>query len=426
MMIGSEELELEGGKGREKELRDRLEKNRLEWELVSSDGNRRDVSEHDTRWQRIFAELGAQGRGARSRRKRACPHLSSIASLLSTSKKVDSSQTRNQLLELSQYPRSTIEGLQPQITVLKVTHYLTPLLSWISPPPDSQNSPYLSPSFFLPSHSNSYGEGSSTQDDFSNLLSPSSSELDPLSQFSLLLEAESDLRSLEKQLSECQSLDDRKVLESGKLADHFDLIPKLRQLREESTAKDTELRGMEIRMQNLCNEYGQWVSVETEGRKEVLNVMSWSDLSFISFSFVLSLTMKVDSVSKLFIIFDRALNDMELKVAQKERERDRRAGTLDEDKKEEGRRWNREVWKSSNVIMFIRNRKKTKHKLGREVNFRWVIQGSSSFKNWKAKKRIKGCKGRGRNVLKSYKIRNERAQVKIDIPMETRMAKLEL
>lgn len=30
MMIGSEELELEGGKGREKELRDRLEKNRLE------------------------------------------------------------------------------------------------------------------------------------------------------------------------------------------------------------------------------------------------------------------------------------------------------------------------------------------------------------------------------------------------------------
>lgn len=48
--------------------------------------------------------------------------------------------------------------------------------------------------------------------------------------------------------------------------------------------------------------------------------------------------MKVDSVSKLFIIFDRALNDMELKVAQKERERDRRAGTLDEDKKEEGRR----------------------------------------------------------------------------------------
>lgn len=70
-------------------------------------------------------------------------------------------------------------------------------------------------------------------------------------------------------MSECKNYEERKVLESEGLIGHFDLIPKLKEVKKQVEEKEKELVGVEDRLESLLEGYGNWVSISREWRFEI-------------------------------------------------------------------------------------------------------------------------------------------------------------
>ncbi|CAD6573329.1 MAG: hypothetical protein CYPHOPRED_005119 [Cyphobasidiales sp. Tagirdzhanova-0007] len=116
----------------------------------------------------------------------------------------------------------------------------------------------------------------------------SSSDLVPQAKAILILEAEQDIRNLERELREIDALEKRGVVSAGRLANYQPLKPRLLQLQEDLTAIASSYSSLEKRVESVLSSYDSYVN----------------------------------TVSQLFINWNDAITQAEKAVTMIERERD--------------------------------------------------------------------------------------------------------
>ncbi|GAA6036978.1 hypothetical protein JCM8097_005488 [Rhodosporidiobolus ruineniae] len=107
-------------------------------------------------------------------------------------------------------------------------------------------------------------------------LSPSSSageaDLTPQAKVNLILEAENEIRTLERELREIAVLDERGAVGAGKLGDHEALKPELGDTRRAAAPIATSYASLEARTTNLLQQYNDYISTLSE------LFVSWNDI----------------------------------------------------------------------------------------------------------------------------------------------------
>ncbi|KAK0533986.1 hypothetical protein OC834_002042 [Tilletia horrida] len=111
--------------------------------------------------------------------------------------------------------------------------------------------------------------------------------LPPQAQAALLLEVEPELRALERQLAECEVLEQRGTAGPGKLGDAQTLGPQLKSAWEQHEKRKTEIEQLERQLSDFFQEY----------------------------------TSYTDAASQVFIAWDDMLTGLELRVSKAEKER---------------------------------------------------------------------------------------------------------
>ncbi|GAA6056487.1 hypothetical protein JCM3770_007026 [Rhodotorula araucariae] len=109
----------------------------------------------------------------------------------------------------------------------------------------------------------------------------------PAAQLALVLEAEADLRTLDRELRELALLDERGIAAAGKLAEHEALRPALVQLQQRAKPVAASYTELEARTTALLQRYNDYIG----------------------------------TMSELFVSWDEILSDAEAQVARLEKER---------------------------------------------------------------------------------------------------------
>ncbi|GAA5896672.1 hypothetical protein JCM6882_005756 [Rhodosporidiobolus microsporus] len=97
-------------------------------------------------------------------------------------------------------------------------------------------------------------------------------DVTPQAKVSLILEAENEIRTLERELREIQVLDERGVVGAGKLGDHEPLKPLLAELRQAATPIAASYASLETRTTSLLHQYNNYISTLSE------LFVSWNDV----------------------------------------------------------------------------------------------------------------------------------------------------
>ncbi|GAA5868826.1 hypothetical protein JCM8547_002840 [Rhodosporidiobolus lusitaniae] len=104
------------------------------------------------------------------------------------------------------------------------------------------------------------------------LAGSSSADVTPQAKVSLILEAENEIRALEKELREIAVLDERGVVGAGKLGEHEALKPQLVQLRQATGPVASSYTSLEQRTTALLQQYNDYISTLSE------LFVSWNDI----------------------------------------------------------------------------------------------------------------------------------------------------
>ncbi|PWN26935.1 hypothetical protein BDZ90DRAFT_280409 [Jaminaea rosea] len=141
--------------------------------------------------------------------------------------------------------------------------------------------------FLQPNSFRSGGSSGDTKDDESKTALSASATLSPSEQIVLILSAEKDMRTLERCLAQCQELGEKRdVAGAGRLGEYEVLMPLLERLRSTGEGEmQPRLREVEDQLLGILEEYQGFI----------------------------------DGLSRLYIQWDEALNDMERTVAKMER-----------------------------------------------------------------------------------------------------------
>ncbi|GAA5959457.1 hypothetical protein JCM21900_003762 [Sporobolomyces salmonicolor] len=102
--------------------------------------------------------------------------------------------------------------------------------------------------------------------------SPSVDEVTPQAKVSLILEAEHEIRSLERDLREIEALEARGVVEAGKLAKHESLKEPLDEVRTAALPIAQGYASLEARTTALLQRYNDYISTLSE------LFVSWNDI----------------------------------------------------------------------------------------------------------------------------------------------------
>ncbi|ORY78444.1 hypothetical protein BCR35DRAFT_279742 [Leucosporidium creatinivorum] len=101
---------------------------------------------------------------------------------------------------------------------------------------------------------------------------PTSDELPPASKVALILEAENEIRSLERDLREVEALGQRGIVGAGKLAEHEPLKSELTQVKADIAPVSTAYTSLEARTNALLSRYNDYISTLSE------IFISWNDI----------------------------------------------------------------------------------------------------------------------------------------------------
>ncbi|GAA5912732.1 hypothetical protein JCM5296_006553 [Sporobolomyces johnsonii] len=102
--------------------------------------------------------------------------------------------------------------------------------------------------------------------------SPSTDEVTPQAKVSLILEAEHEIRSLERDLREIEALEGRGVVEAGRLAEHEGLKEPLDEVRTAARPIAQDYASLEARTTALLQRYNNYISTLSE------LFISWNDI----------------------------------------------------------------------------------------------------------------------------------------------------
>ncbi|GAA5833822.1 hypothetical protein JCM11251_005975 [Rhodosporidiobolus azoricus] len=97
-------------------------------------------------------------------------------------------------------------------------------------------------------------------------------DISPQAKVHLVLEAEHEIRSLERDLREIQVLDERSVVGAGKLGEHETLKPRLTALRQSAAPIASSYASLETRTTALLQQYNDYISTLSE------LFVSWNDV----------------------------------------------------------------------------------------------------------------------------------------------------
>ncbi|KAJ8295276.1 hypothetical protein OF846_001525 [Rhodotorula toruloides] len=104
------------------------------------------------------------------------------------------------------------------------------------------------------------------------LAAPDSTEVLPQAKVALILEAEQEIRTLERELREIGVLDERGVVEAGKLGEHEKLKLLLAETRKAAAPVSASYASLEQRTTTLLQRYNDYISTLSE------LFVSWNDI----------------------------------------------------------------------------------------------------------------------------------------------------
>ncbi|KAK4703619.1 hypothetical protein P7C70_g2597, partial [Phenoliferia sp. Uapishka_3] len=97
-------------------------------------------------------------------------------------------------------------------------------------------------------------------------------EMSPQAKVALILESEGEIRQLERELREVETLEHRGVVGSGNLADHEGLKPALAEVKANVTPQITSYSSLEARTNALLSRYNEYIDTLSE------IFISWNDI----------------------------------------------------------------------------------------------------------------------------------------------------